>query len=121
MLFYTGDRKRYEKMLLPVVRQYIVPGGEQQFLPFLAAFKQSEDAWGAFELGERDSPAAVIHDTANNDNKYVLKNVTPKRLEKFLAEYWEGTLIPIGGAAAAAAGDGGSKGGGGRGGDPDEL
>lgn len=97
-VFYSTDRKRQEKVLLPAVRKYIVAGGKQQFMAFLADYEKGKDAWGAFGLTEKNAPHVAIHDTVG-DRKFLMRGkFTPKRLEKFMAEYWEDKLTPMRGS-----------------------
>ena len=95
-VFYASDRKRQEKIVLPAVRKYIVSGGKEEFIAYLADQDKGKDAWGAFGLTERNAPHVAIHDTVG-DRKFLMRGkLTPKRIEKFLADYWLGKLTPAG-------------------------
>merc|ERR1711924_444292 len=90
--FFTGDYKRIEKILLPAVRPYMYADAEQQFVPFAATPERGGGAWEAFGLSEKTGPHIGIHDTVN-EAKYIMKGkLTPKRLEKFLSDFWDGKL-----------------------------
>ena len=58
-VFYTGDRKRHEKVVLPAVRQYIVAGGKHQMIAFMVDQEKGGDAWSAFGITEKNAPHVV--------------------------------------------------------------